>query len=766
MFARLSILSLVCSLSLFAQQGDRKGHRMDAVVPENLVPPSPVLSVEAALKAFHLAPGFVIEAVAAEPLVEKPVCLDFDASGRMWVCEMRGYMPDIEGKGESVPMGRIVILEDSDHDGKVDKRTLFLDKLLLPRAISVFEDGVLFMDEDRLCWIQRQGDLAVGEPNLVDSKILDGGNVEHKPNGLLANLDNRYYLAKSDQRLHRVGKDWQIEATKFRGQWGIARDDYGRLYHNNSSTLLFGDLVAPNLLQGNPRVKMKVEDFAQLGSNRVWPVRVTPAVNRAYMSKAAGFDSDTLDPQTHRLIEATSAAGLTIYRGTNFPKAWYGTAFTTEPASNLVKAIHLEEAAGMITGSHSLGESEFLASTDERFRPVNAYNAPDGSLYILDMYHGIIQHKTYMTSYLRDQVLSRGMEAPGVGHGRIYRVRQVSGKLESSQNLATLQGFELVALLAHPNAWQREYAQRLLVERNAAETLPFLEKLATTGSTIARIHALWTLEGMARLTAEALVAALQSRDAKLQSSALWVSTRLTSVELAKLEPILVGLPLAAAEVAPYLARALGPLATPKAYARLSELLLTAGQTPWVREAAISGLNHHEIEFRDSQMKDSQDSSFLAWLEQGSQDRTPVIRKMPALIGPALASYERGKAIFRGEAACFGCHGADGAGMPNLGPPLDTSQWVTGAPERLIQILLHGLTGPVEVAGVTYKPAAEMPGLSLNPAITDQALADIATYIRNEWSNQATPLSSSFVTRQRALSQARTGRAWTTLELQK
>ena len=161
------------------------------------------------------------------------------------------------------------------------------------------------------------------------------------------------------------------------------------------------------------------------------------------------------------------------------------------------------------------------------------------------------------------------------------------------------------------------------------------------------------------------------------------------------------------------------------------------------------------------MKDPQ---FLAWLDQGSQVTDAKAPTHAELGGTDLASYERGRAMFLGEAACYGCHGADGAGAPNLGPPLDESQWVTGQPEILVKILLHGLTGPVSVAGETYNPAADMPGLGANPAITDQALADIATYIRNEWSNQAAPIAAAFVNRQRELTKDRAARPWTAKEL--
>lgn len=763
MIFRLPVLSWLFAVIALAQQGSNKGGRMDPVVPEKLIPPSPVLTVDQALKSFQLAPGFTIEAVAAEPLVEEPVCLDFDSTGRLWVCEMRGFMPDIDGKGESTPQGRIVILEDTNNDGTADQRTVFLDKLLLPRALAVFEDGILFMDEHRLCWIKRKGDAPDGEPILIDSKITAGGNVEHKANGLLANLDNRFYIANADQRLHRTAAGWELEPTSSRGQWGIARDDFGRLYHNNNSTLLFGDLLAPNLLQGNPGVEMRTKDFVQLGSNLVWPARVTPAVNRGYVAKAHGFDSNTLDPKTYKLIETTAAAGMTIYRGTNFPKEWQGTAFTTEPVGNLIKAIRIEETDGTMKGSHPTGESEFLASTDERFRPVNAYNAPDGSLYVLDMYHGIVQHKTYMTSYLRKQSLSRGLEAPASGKGRIYRIRATNGTIEPLQNLAALQGPDLVKCLMHPNAWQRETAQRLLVARNDPATIPFLAKLTTTGPAVARIHAIWTLEGMGALKADHLVSAIQGGDPKLQSSALWATTRLAPDELAKLETVLLAASPAAPDVLPYLARALGPLGTPTAYAKLASIITPPGKSPFVREAAISGLDHHEIAFRESLPMDLKDPRLLNWLDQGSKD-IPAGPRAIGLRGTDLTSYQRGKALFHGEAACFGCHGADGAGTPNLGPPLDESQWVTGPPEILVKILLHGLTGPITVGENSYNPAADMPGLGSNPAMTDQALADLATYIRNEWSNHAAPVPASVVKRQRELTKHRGARPWTAKEL--
>ena len=755
--------ALLTTLPLAAQQGDRDGHdNMAPVVPESEIPPSPVLSVEDALKTFEIAPGFVIEPVATEPLVEKPVCLDFDPAGRMWVCEMRGYMPDIDGKGESVPEGRISVLEDSDGDGMADKRTVFLDKVLLPRAVAVFEDGILFLDEHRLCWVKRDGLKPAGGVEVIDDKFNGGGNVEHKPNGLMPNLDNWLYLAKSDKRLRRVNGKWIIEPTAFRGQWGIARDDWGRLYHNHNSAFLFGESLAPNLLTANPAVKPKYNDTAQLGSNRTWPIRVTPAVNRAYMDKKNGYKEQTLDPKTHKLINTTASAGMTVYRGTNFPKGWYGTGFTAESVANLVKAIRIDEKDGKLGGSHPLGEKEFLASTDERFRPVNLYTAPDGSLYLVDMYHGIIQHKTYQTSYLREQHLARGLDKPGFGHGRIYRIRSKSGKLEPKVDIGALEGLELVKMLMHPNAWQRETAQRVLVGRKDPATIPLLAKLAAKGQPVARVHAFWTLEGMGELKAEHLIEPLKDKDPKVQSSALWACTRLPSAELATLESGLVALKPAAPESAPYLARVLGTIGTPRALEALAKLLEDDAKVRFIREAAISGLHGHEADFKP--LADTKDKGFIAWLDQGAKDAAAKGPQGPSLKGEQLASWERGKLLFAGEAVCFSCHGPDGSGVQALGPPLDGSEWVTGNPDVLVKIMLHGMTGPVTVAGETYTTTADMPALGMNPMFTDQKLADIATYVRNVWSNKAPAVSSDQVKELRASTKDRSGRPWTADEL--
>ena len=738
---------------------------MESVVPASVIPAAPVLSPAEALKSFQIAPGFVIEPFATEPLVDKPIALDFDPTGRAWVVEMIGYMMDLDGKDESVPQGRIVVVEDTNNDGKADKRTVFLEKILLPRAVSVYPDGILFIDDHDLKWIKRDGLKPVGSAVIAAPKFIEAGNVEHKVNGLMRGLDNWHYNAKSGKRVRRDGDQWRVEETAFRGQWGIAQDNYGRLYHNNNSTILFGDFLAPNLLTGNPGVKPKVSDVNKIGPDNVYPIRVTPGVNRAYIQKSNGYTSDTLDPKTFKLILTTASAGPMIYRGTNFPKEWQGRGFTPESVVQLVKTVQIDESGTKLSGSHPLGKKEFLASTDERFRPVNMYNAPDGSLVILDMYHGIIQDRFFMTSYLREQYASRKLDGPASGYGRIWRVRATSGKLESIANVEALSNEALVKQLAHPNGWHRDMAQRVLVDRKDLSVIPLLEQtIVRNDNPLAQIHALWTVEGMGKLSAAHVTMALNAKDPKVIVSALWAAGKLSAAEVTAASQALIAFVPQNDEQKIYLARALGPIGSPAAYAALADLLQKNPKNELLKAAAFSGLDHHETAFKDHLNGKFDDKDFLSMLDKGAAATGKAVVSGGGLKGAHLASFDRGKTLYSGAAACFGCHGANGEGVLNLGPPLDESEWVTGDENRLVKILLHGMTGPITVAGIEYKPAADMPGLMQNPTLKDSDIADIATYTRHEWSNKAPLVKTDIVTKLRKDTAARTGSPYRAQEL--
>ncbi|HYH56302.1 MAG TPA: dehydrogenase, partial [Anseongella sp.] len=395
------------------------------------------------------------------------------------------YMPDTNGTGENRPSGVIAILEDSNGDGRADKRTVFLDSLVLPRAICLVEGGLLVAEPPRLWFVENKGGRA-GKKTLVDPAYAVGGNVEHQPNGLYRALDNWIYNAKSSKRYRKKGNKWLIETTIFRGQWGLSQDDQGRLFYNHNSANVLGDYFPPRFGAGNP----SQEDVAGYNENivpdnRVYPLRPTPGINRGYLE---GMLDDSL-----RLVNFTAAGGPLIYRGGLFGREYSGNAFVPEPSANLIKRNILSYQLNYVEGKQAYQNREFLASTDERFRPVSLYDGPDGALYVVDMYRGIIQHVTYLTDYLKNEIESRDLSSP-LNRGRIYKILP-EGAAPGPVRFPSGAG-ELADLLDHENGWVRDKAQQLIVDRHLEESIPYLKEKLNSGKGPGRIHALWTLEGL------------------------------------------------------------------------------------------------------------------------------------------------------------------------------------------------------------------------------------------------------------------------------
>ena len=380
--------------------------------------PSAPKTAEEELATFVLAEDLNIELVAAEPLVHDPVYMAFDHLGRLWVAEMTGFNATLEGEGENDPIGKIVVLIDDDQDGRMDSRTVFLDSLVLPRSFALVPGGLLVAERIPLWYVEdSDGDLRADRKTMVDSVYGGRGHVEHSPNGLWRGLDNWYYNAKSTIRYQWSGGGWIKDTTEFRGQWGISHDNYGRLYYNYNWSQLHADLVPPNYLNRNSHHEATTGIDHGLTLNRsVYPIRSTPAVNRGYID-------GTLDSE-QKLLEFTSACSPFVYRGTALPAEMVGDVFVCEPAGNLIKRNQIKYDGYNISATDAYSRREFLASTDERFRPVFLTSGPDGALYIADMYRGLIEHWKYMTPYLKEQTIDRKLDMPH----HLGRIWKVSGK--------------------------------------------------------------------------------------------------------------------------------------------------------------------------------------------------------------------------------------------------------------------------------------------------------------------------------------------------
>ena len=524
-----SLAALCLAAAACAQVGDKAGEPQVPIVPANLIPPSPPLTAEEALRSFKVAPGYRIELVAEAPLVRHPTVLQFGPDGRLWVVEMTGYMENFDGTTEDQPKGRVVVLEDTDGDGRMDKRTVFLDNIILPRALILHRDGALVGAPPHL-WVCRDtnGDgkadekieVATDFGVRVDPARPQLANPERAPNALLWGHDGWLYVGAYTARFKFDDGKWVRGTSNFRGQWGLAQDDFGRLYSNNNSDLLRVDVVNSGYLLRNPALGRTTGLNTKAAAEQlVWPNRVNPGINRGYRTEML---------RDFKLKECTAACGPWIYRSDLFPADAYGNAFICEPAGNLVKRLVLNPDKGLVKGTPFYDQQEFVASTDERFRPVNALTGPEGALYLVDMHHGVIQHRISLTTYLRKQGEDRGLIAP-LHLGRLWRVVPEGHKTTALKGLTGLKPADLIAELGNGNEWRRETAQRLLVESGDKSVAPALTAFGLKATTaMGRVHALWTQHGL-KVTDWALVSAgLADADPRVRAAALRVSEGLVA----------------------------------------------------------------------------------------------------------------------------------------------------------------------------------------------------------------------------------------------
>src|SRR3954471_9468597 len=210
------------SLPLIAQNGDKRGEEQKPVPSHIKVPPAPARTPDDEAATFKLVPGFHAELVAADPLLGDPIAVQFGPDGRLWVLEMRGYMPDADANGEREPVCTVAVLTDTDGDGRYDQRKVFADKLVLPRAISLVGDGLLVAEPTHL-WFMRDtnGDGVADEKTEIASDYGNTTNPEHNANGLMWAMDNWIYSANATMRFRWLGNGkFARDTTVTRGQWG------------------------------------------------------------------------------------------------------------------------------------------------------------------------------------------------------------------------------------------------------------------------------------------------------------------------------------------------------------------------------------------------------------------------------------------------------------------------------------------------------------------------------------------------------------------
>lgn len=685
------------------------------------------------LENYQIEEGFELNLIASEPFLKAPVSMDFDNKGRMWVVEMIGYMPNLEGIGEDIPNGKITILEDLDKDGVIDHSKVFLDKLVLPRGLAHVYGGLLYVDGPKLWFVEIKNDKP-GKKTLADPVYAEGGNVEHSSNGLMMNIDNWIYNANYNFRYQFKNGKWLKEATTNRGQWGITKDNFGRLYYNNNSTQLQGDYVLPNKAIRNKYFKPIFAENQRLTNNDVFPIHQT-SVNR-------GYEKGVLNEKGY-LNTVTAACGPLIYRGGAFPTSYNQNAFVCVPEANLIKRNILTFNNTQTSANQAIDGKEFIASTDEGFRPVNLFNGPDGAMYVVDMHRGIIQHKAYISQYLTEQLSLKKLDTLQ-NAGRILKVTNKASKLNPMPDLAKATSKDLVALLLHPNGWIRDRAQQLLIQKKDISVVKDLINLTRQANEFSTaIHALYVLEGLNMLSFKVLneIAAqpVQSETIAHVLGQLERFATLTNVPKMKL----ISTQLLAQNnelIDLYLSMSLHTwikLSGVDFMPILSKIDKRYATQKIFQEAIVSSLEGNEEKYLNTMNPNERLKINLktALNNHKKKELNPIFVKETNIVD----NRTKGLQLFR--SICATCHGADGKGIQDLAPPLKGSEYIDGSIKRLASIILHGISGPIHVDGKLYQLNNEMPGLINNKDISDQDIVDIIRFTQNAYAKQAKDISA-------------------------
>jgi len=575
-----------------------------------------------ALNTFQVRPGYHLELTAAEPLVESPVAMCFDENGRLFVVEMRDYS---ERRDER--LGRIRMLEDTDGDGRFDKSTVYADNLPWPTAVFCYGGGVFVAaTPDILYFKDTDGDGKADVREVVFTGFASDYapyqtnrlNVQAMLNSFNWGLDNRIHGAASmnggkiialrhpeAKPLELRGRDFAIDPRNMTitaeaggGQHGLSFDDHGRRFACQNSDHIRLYMFDERYGARNPFYTMPqpwtsiaadgpAAEVYRISPDEPWRVLRTKW-------RVAGTVPGMIEGGGRPSGYFTGATGITIYRGDAFPPEDRGDAFIADCGSNLVHRKKLYPNGVSLLARRAADEekTEFLASKDLWFRPVQFANAPDGTLYVIDMYREVIEHPWSIPQSIKHHLdLNSGSD-----RGRIYRIVPAGFKQPKLPQLGKASVPELIATLEHPNGWQRDTAARLLYERLDKGAVPGLKKLAgESKSPLARVQALYALDGLSAVDSGTVLGALRDPDEWVRVHALRLSEGFTQTNPQVVQKILALAADPSIQVRYQAAFSLGELQHPGKGAALAEIARRDVESSWTQAAVLSSASHIEGE---------------------------------------------------------------------------------------------------------------------------------------------------------------------------
>ena len=497
------------------------------ILTEQLPRIAPLEPAEA-LASFEVHPDFELELVAAEPLVFDPIAMAFDAAGRMFVVEMRGYS---EQRGEH--LGGIALLEDTDDDGVFDSRHQFVSGLAWPTAVICWDGGVFVGNPPDIRYYKDTDGDHVADHEEVVFTGFGLSNVQGLMNSFRWGLDNRIYGATSSSGasvrpgnqpdavpLELRGRDFsfdprtrEIRAESGGGQHGMAFDTLGNRYATQNSSHIqlyhYDDrYMARNPYLSPPRpLKSIASDGPAADVYRISEVEPWRIVRTRLRVK--GLVRGPIEGGGTPAGYFTGATGVTLFKGDAWPSEYVNQAFIGDVGSNLVHRKVVRDEGLTKIADRARPNTEFIRSTDIWFRPAQFANGPDGNLYIADMYREVIEHPDSLPPLIKKHLdLTSGND-----RGRIYRVVHRKGTESTKLDISDLGTDGLVGLLNSKNAWHRETAARLLHERQDESTVfhaeqLFLDPLVTP---LGELHALYALKSMG-ISKEQVLNALSNKN--------------------------------------------------------------------------------------------------------------------------------------------------------------------------------------------------------------------------------------------------------------